>query len=61
MANTFSPVPVFKQGEPGFAAKLNELGKVLNEVIEHVNGCPARDTAEPQVTKPVPRKVTAAK
>lgn len=30
----FSEIPVFVAGEPGFAAKLNQLGRVLGEVIE---------------------------
>jgi hypothetical protein len=33
MAKTFTEVPVFVKGEPGFAAKLNQLGDVLREVI----------------------------
>lgn len=35
MAN-FPEVPTFTKGEPGFAAKLNELGDVLRAVIEHI-------------------------
>lgn len=27
-------VPVFKTGEPGFTAKLNELGDVIRQLVE---------------------------
>lgn len=33
----FSEIPVFVAGEPGFAAKLNQLGTVIREVTEAFN------------------------
>jgi hypothetical protein len=37
----FSEIPVFVKGEPGFAAKLNQLGTVLGEVIAALEEAPA--------------------
>lgn len=52
----FSEIPVFVAGEPGFAAKLNQLGRVLGEVIE------ALDTPTPASTPaPVARKAPSRK
>jgi len=51
----FTEVPVFVKGEPGFAAKLNQLGTVLSEVIAHLEA-----EAKP-APKAAPRKATAAK
>lgn len=49
----FTEIPVFVAGEPGFAAKLNQLGRVLGEVIE------ALETPAPAA--PVARKAPAKK
>lgn len=45
----FTEIPVFVKGEPGFADKLNQLGAVLAEVIEHLEACPAK-TPAPKAT-----------
>ena len=59
----FSPIPVFVKGEPGFADKLNELGKVLGELVDHVqNTCAAKAPAEtPATAKVAPRKPATTK
>ena len=49
----FTEIPVFVAGEPGFAAKLNQLGRVLGEVIEALETPPA-----PPVTRKAPAKKT---
>lgn len=48
----FSEIPVFVAGEPGFAAKLNQLGAVLAEVVEALEA----STSAPVTRKGVPRK-----
>jgi hypothetical protein len=50
----FTDVPVFVKGEPGFAAKLNQLGTVLSEVIAHIEA----EEAKPAI-KAAPRKAPA--
>ena len=60
----FSPIPVFVKGEPGFADKLNELGKVLGELVEHINTtCKAMNTVSetPATAKVAPRKTATTK
>jgi hypothetical protein len=48
----FSEIPVFVKGEPGFAAKLNQLGKVLGEVVAALEAAPA------PTVKAAPRKAS---
>lgn len=45
----FTEIPVFVKGEPGFADKLNQLGAVLAEVIEHLEAAPANTPAPSKV------------
>ena len=55
-------VPKFTKGEPGFADKLNELGGLLQEVIDHLNTkCPARAEDAPVAPRPVRAKATPTK
>lgn len=58
MAAKFTEIPVFVKGEPGFAAKLNQLGAVLAEVIEHIEACPAK---APAAAKAPARKTATTK
>lgn len=53
----FSEVPVFVAGEPGFAAKLNQLGTVVGEVIEAFNAL----AEAVEATKAPARKAVAKK
>lgn len=51
MAN-FPEVPTFTRGEPGFAAKLNELGDALRAVIAHIETpAPAKAPVRKATTK----------
>lgn len=61
MSAEATAIPVFKAGEPGFAAKLNELGKVVGELRVALEGALERVA---QLEKPAPKtatKATAAK
>jgi hypothetical protein len=55
MAN-FPEVPTFIKGEPGFAAKLNQLGDALRAVIAHVES----DEPKPAAKAPVRKASTKA-
>lgn len=52
----FSEIPVFVAGEPGFAAKLNQLGRVLGEVIDALNTTPPEPAP---VARKAPTRKTA--
>lgn len=58
MAKSFTEIPVFVKGEPGFAEKLNQLGSVLGEVIEAFTALADAAEAAKQATAP---KATARK
>lgn len=59
MAELEITVPSFVKGEPGFAAKLNELGATLRQLAAAVNS-QAKELEALKATKaPVARKATA--
>ena len=59
---TFTEVPVFVKGEPGFAAKLNQLGAVMREVTEAMQALGAAVEAMQEKTpaRKAPARKTAA-
>lgn len=58
----FGNVPTFTKGEPGFADKLNELGGVLRQVIDHLNtSCPAASESASTASKTPVRKTATSR
>lgn len=58
----FSEVPTFVSGDPGFAAKLNQLGTVVTEVIEALNALTAAvESCKAPVAKTATRKAATTK
>jgi hypothetical protein len=58
MAN-FTEVPVFVKGEPGFAAKLNQLGAAVREIQEALTAQAEQPVAAEAPKTPTRRKATA--
>lgn len=60
MAN-FTEVPVFIKGEPGFAAKLNQLGTAVREIQEALTAQAEEPAPAAEAPKTTRRKATATK
>ena len=58
---SFTEVPVFIKGEPGFAAKLNQLGTAIREIQDALTAREAEAPVAAEAPKATTRRKAAAK